>query len=114
MLVPLEIAICHSALLMRQQGTPEFHGYDLAKQLAGGSSRRFLTAYGTLYRALARLEEMGLLQSRREDPHIAARENRPLRRFYTLTVLGEAAAQDASTKSAAPAAPRTRRRVAPA
>jgi PadR family transcriptional regulator len=58
-----------------------------------------LTAYGTLYRALARLEEMGLLASRREDPAIAARESRPGRRLYTLTAAGEAAAVKAKQES---------------
>ena len=38
---------------------------------------------------------MGLLQSRWEDPHIPARENRPGRRMYILTAAGETAAQDA-------------------
>ena len=98
-LVPLETAICLSATAMKRRGTTEFHGYDLARQLADETSRRFLTAYGTLYRALARLEQMGLLRSRRENPEIAARENRPIRRIYTLTALGEAAARDAATAS---------------
>jgi len=56
---------------------------------------------------------MGLLQSRREDPEVAAQANRPGRRLYTLTALGEEAAR------AVVAVPqkrlrRTRRRVAPA
>jgi len=110
-LVPLETAICRSAAVMTRRGTTEFHGYELAKQLADETSRRFLTAYGTLYRALARLEQMGLLRSRREDPEIAARENRPLRRLYTLTALGEAAAREAAIERAPR---RARRRVAPA
>jgi PadR family transcriptional regulator PadR len=113
-LVPLETAICRSALVMTGRGRTEFHGYDLASQLADETSRRFLTAYGTLYRALARLEQMGLLQSRREDPAIAARENRPIRRLYTLTALGEAAAREAAGTATERAPRRARRRVAPA
>jgi PadR family transcriptional regulator, regulatory protein PadR len=99
---------------MNRRGTSEFHGYDLARLLADETSRRFLTAYGTLYRALARLERMGLLRSRREDPEIAARENRPIRRLYTLTALGEAAAREAAETSTNRAPRRARRRVAPA
>jgi PadR family transcriptional regulator PadR len=112
-LLPLEHAICASAALLRRRGVKEFHGYELAKQVAHDADRRLLTAYGTLYRALARLEQMGLLGSRREDPEIAARENRPGRRLYRLTAAGETAAEVSS-------APRdrlrrrTRRRVAPA
>ena len=67
-----------------------------SKALAHAADTRLLTAYGTLYRALGRLEKMGLVRSRPEDPHIAAQENRPVRRLYTLTAAGEAAARDAA------------------
>ena len=112
-LVPIEEAICRAALALRFDGIEEFHGYELAKQLAEAEDRKLLTAYGTLYRALGRLESMGMLQSRREDPEVAAQANRPGRRLYALTALGEEAAR------AVAAVPqkrlrRTRRRVAPA
>jgi PadR family transcriptional regulator, regulatory protein PadR len=113
-LVPLEEAICAGAATLRRRGIKEFHGYELAKQLADDSERRLLTAYGTLYRALNRLESMGMLQSRREDPEIAARENRPGRRLYTLTGLGEAAAHGARGSVRVKGWRRSRRRVAPA
>ena len=112
-LLPLEQAICASAALLRRRGVKEFHGYELAKQVAHDADRRLLTAYGTLYRALARLEQMGLLGSRREDPEIAARENRPGRRLYTLTAAGETAAE-VSSAPRDKLRRRTRRRVAPA
>jgi len=89
-LVPLEEAICFAAMNLRRRRVDEFHGYELAKQLAEDEKRRLLTAYGTLYRALSRLEDMGLLESRREEPEIAARENRPGRRLYRLTGMGVA------------------------
>ena len=63
-LVPLELAICDAAASLRRRGTAEFHGYQIAKTLKTDSDRRLLTAYGTLYRALGRLEEMGILESR--------------------------------------------------
>jgi DNA-binding PadR family transcriptional regulator len=75
---------------------------------------KLLTAYGTLYRALGRLEKMGLLQSRWEDPAAPARENRPGRRLYTLTALGEAAADAARLAQTAAPPKRARRRLAPA
>ena len=87
-----------SAAALRRQGHDEFHGYEIAKRLAVDSERRLLTAYGTLYRALARLEKMGMLQSRWEDPAIPARENRPGRRLYTLTALGEVASRTAASR----------------
>ena len=95
-LVPLEIAICLSAADLRRDGADEFHGYEIAKRLSDIADRRLLTAYGTLYRALGRLEKMGLLESRWEDPEISARENRPRRRMYTLTALGGTVVLDAA------------------
>jgi DNA-binding PadR family transcriptional regulator len=99
---------------MRTGNTQDFYGYQIAKQLADGSDQRLLTAYGTLYRALGRLETMGLLQSHWEDPQRAADENRPGRRLYALTGEGLAAARASQVDAPANAAPRRRRRVAPA
>jgi DNA-binding PadR family transcriptional regulator len=111
MLVPLEVAICDAAANLRGRGADEFHGYQIAKTIGAAADGRLLTAYGTLYRALARLEKMGLLTSRWEDPAIPARENRPGRRLYTLTALGDAALA-AAHRAEGPA--RARRRLAPA
>jgi len=60
----------------------------VAKQLADDRQKKLLIGYGTLYRALNRLEDMGLLESHPEDPEIAARERRPGRRLYRLTEAG--------------------------
>lgn len=112
-LVPLEIAICEAAADLRRDGAREFHGYEIAKSLRGERDARLLTAYGTLYRALGRLEAMGLLESRWEDAAIPARENRPGRRLYTLTALGETTLA-ATRRAAIPSlARRARRRLAP-
>ncbi len=54
-------------------------------------SSRSLTAHGTLYKALARLEKFGLLTSRWEDA--AAAQGRPRRRLYELTRQGASAAE---------------------
>jgi DNA-binding PadR family transcriptional regulator len=99
-LVPLELAICSAAADLRQQGIDEFHGYVIAKALKEHGDSRLLTAYGTLYRALGRLETMGLLASRWEDASVAAEENRPRRRFYALTPAGEEAVADAARAAA--------------
>jgi PadR family transcriptional regulator, regulatory protein PadR len=113
-LVPLEISICASASTLMRRGTTEFHGYELAKYLREASDARLLTAYGTLYRALMRLEEMGLLKSRWEDPAIPARENRPGRRLYSLTAKGEAIVKELGHVQRAPGPARGRRRLRPA
>jgi PadR family transcriptional regulator len=113
-LVPLELAICVGAADLRRRGVDEFHGYELAKTLAHAEDRRLLTAYGTLYRALGRLEQMGLLASRWEDPAIPTRENRPPRRLYSLTAAGDAALEAARHAAKAKTPVRGRRRVVPA
>ncbi len=85
-LLPLEVNICAAARRLRR----EFHGFALAKSLAEGNDRKRLIAQGTLYRALGRLEAMGVLSSRWEEPQ-AAEAGRPLRLLYRLTDLGERA-----------------------
>lgn len=110
-LVPLELAICEAAADLHRRGEEAFHGYELAKTLARGAGARLLTAHGTLYRALARLETMGLLESRWEDPAIPARENRPGRRLYTLTAAGQAAVAELRRAAATASRKRPRRWV---
>jgi PadR family transcriptional regulator PadR len=94
-LVPLEVAICEAASDLRAEGIEAVHGYELAKTLAHAADVQQLTAYGTLYRALGRLEKMGLLTSEWEDPAVPARENRPGRRLYSLTAAGDSAVAEA-------------------
>src|SRR5437764_4998735 len=113
-LVPLEAAICVTAADLGCRGVREFYGYEMAKRLSDVGDRRLLTAYGTLYRALGRLEHMGLLRSRWEDPAIPARENRPGRRLYTLTALGDAALAEARAARETATRRRVRRRLVPA
>ena len=90
-LVPLEVSILEAAIDLRGRGVTEAHGFLLAKEMREERHARRLTAYGTLYKALDRLERAGLLESRWEDPLIGADEGRPRRRFYRLTFAGEGA-----------------------
>ena len=113
-LVPLETAICVCAANLSRRVITEFHGYEIAKRLGDESSHRLLTAYGTLYRALGRLEAMGLLESHWEDPQIPARENRPGRRLYVLTAAGDTAAQEARNAAGEKMPERAGRRTVPA
>jgi PadR family transcriptional regulator PadR len=50
---------------------------------------------GTVYPVLRRLEEAGLLRSRWEAPQAARAEQRPARRYYTITTSGGQAVRDA-------------------
>ena len=113
-LVPLEIAICDAAARLRRRGINEFHGYEIAKRIGEDVDSKLLTAYGTLYRALGRLESMGLLESRWEDPQIAANENRPGRRLYSMTGAAEEALAAQRKMAAAKAPKRARRKLVPA
>jgi len=45
---------------------------------------------GTVYPALSRLERMGLLRAKWEDPRIARDEKRPARKYYQITADGKA------------------------
>ena len=108
-LIPLEIEICLAAADLAAAGTREFHGYELAKQLARSGKRTALATHGTMYRALARLVEMGMVTDRWEDPQLAANERRPLRRLYSLTITGRRAASwHRAAAKTSPASKRTR------
>jgi PadR family transcriptional regulator PadR len=90
-LLPIETSILTAAADLQQRGQPEFHGFAIAKQLRELTAARQLTAHGTLYKALNRLEQAGLLTSRWEEPQAAAGQQRPRRRLYQLAALGERA-----------------------
>jgi DNA-binding PadR family transcriptional regulator len=89
-IVPFERAVLEAGVGLHASGTAEFHGYLLAKHIAEPSASRQLTAYGTLYKALDRLQNAGLLESRWEHPESAANDNRPRRRLYRVTANGSA------------------------
>ena len=88
-LLPIEISILESGLELHGRQAAEFYGFLIAKHLAEREGARKLTAYGTLYKALSRMENQGLLSSRWEDPVNAATSGRPRRRLYQVTVAGQ-------------------------
>jgi PadR family transcriptional regulator, regulatory protein PadR len=96
-LLPLEAEILEVALSMQRSGHAGFHGFGLAHAMREQSASRSLTAHGTLYKALGRLEEFGLLSSRWEDAEAA--EGRPRRRLYELTGQGVRAAEQAAAEA---------------
>jgi DNA-binding PadR family transcriptional regulator len=109
-LVRLEIDILVAATEFVRSGAGEFHGYAMARALADEAGAKALTGHGTLYRALERLEKLGLLSSRWEDPAVAASEQRPLRRLYLITAEGEQAWQAQVALEGATAPPPTSRK----
>lgn len=89
-LVPLELSILESVLALQSDGE-QAYGFKLAKHIAGASGNATLTSHGTLYKALARMAERGLVDSAWEDPADAESDGRPRRRTYTVTAEGEVA-----------------------
>ena len=108
-LLPLEAEILEAALSIVASDEAPFHGFGLAQSLREQSGSRSLTGHGTLYKALGRLEEFGLLTSRWEDA--AAAEGRPRRRLYELTRQGVLVAEQARAAKADQAVGRAPRLV---
>jgi PadR family transcriptional regulator PadR len=98
-LLPLEQEILRTGLRFSQDGE-RFHGFGLAAALEDG--HRSLIAHGTLYKALARLQEAGHLHAVWEDPVIAESAGRPRRKLYEVTATGAAALEAAERPVAAP------------
>lgn len=105
-LLPIEVQILQVALAGIRAGDATFHGFGLAHMMQVERAGR-LIGHGTLYKALGRLEEMGMLTSRWED---APPPGRPRRRLYELTAAGALAAQVPQPEASQPASPR---RLAP-
>jgi PadR family transcriptional regulator PadR len=82
-LLPLEEAILGIGLRRLRDGDPEFYGFAIATDLDGTDGRR-LTAHGTLYKVLDRLERDGLLVSRWEAA-AEVDQSRPRRRLYQVS-----------------------------
>ena len=102
-LLPLEVSLLQAGVDLRSAGTAEFHGYQIAHLMREREDARRLTAHGTLYKALERMQQAGLLDSRWEDPLLAAEAQRPRRRLYRVTAEGERALAKAEQPSATPA-----------
>jgi DNA-binding PadR family transcriptional regulator len=88
-LVPLELSILEAGIELAVRGAPYFHGFLIAREIKEREDARLLTAHGTLYKALDRMQRAGLLESEWEDPVLAAAEGRPRRRLYRVTIAGE-------------------------
>jgi PadR family transcriptional regulator PadR len=97
-LLPFEVSVLTACLDAGEIGS---HGFALAKAIADAGDSRELTATGTLYRSLHRLDEAGLVESWWEDPNDAADAGRPRRRCYRVTGSGATALAQAQAQSGA-------------
>ena len=89
-LVKNELRLLLTAADLQVAGEDRFHGYDLARHLAGAEDGSSIMSQPTLYRALRRLESRGALSSEWEsldEARAQGREGRP-RRYYRLTAAG--------------------------
>ena len=102
MLLPIEIKILEVSADGRGLDDGWLHGYALAKRMGEERGSKRLTAHGTLYKALGRLADGGLLEHRWEDPDDALEAGRPRRRLYRITGLGQRALADARLGSTVP------------
>jgi len=84
-ILPIEYDIL-AAGLDAQSAAGSFYGFALAQALAEGGHS--LTSHGTLYKALSRMTEAGLLTAEWEDPSFAESAGRPRRRLYTVSGAG--------------------------
>lgn len=99
MLLPLELRILTTVEEMGVEGS-EAYGFSVATALSVQGGKK-LTAHGTLYKALARMTEAGLLASHWENPEIAESQGRPRRRLYSITNNGRSALAGASRSTPA-------------
>ena len=99
-LLPLEETILEVGLRRLRDRDPEFYGFAMATELDESDGRR-LTAHGTLYKILERLERDGLLVSRWEDAD-AVEEGRPRRRLYQVSDQAEGALRRSRQLQTAP------------
>jgi PadR family transcriptional regulator PadR len=102
-LLPIEESILEIGLRRLRDGDPEFYGFAVATELDADGRR--LTAHGTLYKVLDRLERDGLLASRWESAD-EVDVSRPRRRLYQVSDKAALALQRSRALQAAAVAPR--------
>jgi PadR family transcriptional regulator PadR len=104
-LLPIEVEILEVSAARGGSDGAWLHGYGLAKLLREERGSKRLTAHGTLYKALSRLADGGLLDHQWEHPDAGLEEGRPRRRLYRINGLGQKALADAHTQVAARTVP---------
>ncbi len=80
---PLTPAVFHILLALMDQ---ERHGYGIMKEVESQTQGEMLLRAGTLYQAIKRMLDMGLIEESAERPDPALDDER--RRYYKLSGLG--------------------------
>jgi DNA-binding PadR family transcriptional regulator len=85
--LPLPTAVFHVLVALADQ---DRHGYAIMQDVAERTAGKVRLSAGTLYSAVRRMLEQGLIDELRESPDPASADER--RRYYTLTPFGRAVA----------------------
>jgi len=81
--LPLPTAVFHVLVALADR---DRHGYSIMQDVAARTDGKVRLSAGTLYSAVRRMLEQGLIDELRESPDPASADER--RRYYTLTPLG--------------------------
>jgi DNA-binding PadR family transcriptional regulator len=81
--LPLPTAVFHILVALADR---ERHGYSIMQDVATRTEGKVRLSAGTLYSAVRRMLEQGLIDELRESPDPESADER--RRYYTLTPLG--------------------------
>jgi DNA-binding PadR family transcriptional regulator len=86
-LLPLPTAVFHILVALADR---DRHGYSIMQDVAARTNGKVRLSPGTLYSAVRRMLEQGLIEELRESPDPTSEDER--RRYYRLTKLGRRAA----------------------
>src|SRR4029453_11052147 len=86
-LLPLPTAVFHILVALADR---ERHGYSIMQDVAARTDGKVRLSAGTLYSAVRRMLEQGLIDELRESPDPESGDER--RRYYALTDLGRTGA----------------------
>jgi DNA-binding PadR family transcriptional regulator len=86
--LPLTPAVFHILLALMGQ---ERHGYGIMKEVEAQTEGEMILRAGTLYQAIKRMLELGLIEESAERPDPSLDDER--RRYYKLTGLGNKVAR---------------------
>jgi DNA-binding PadR family transcriptional regulator len=85
--LPLPTAVFHILVALADR---DRHGYSIMQDVAARTEGKVRLSAGTLYSAVRRMLEQGLIEELRESPDPESEDER--RRYYALTDLGRAVA----------------------
>lgn len=85
--LPLPTAVFHILVALADR---DRHGYSIMQDVGARTGGKVVLSAGTLYTAIRRMVEQGLIEELRDSPDPASADER--RRYYRLTQLGRDAA----------------------